>query len=152
MAFLKKLTIGSYLLVGAAVLAIIGLIMAGVSAHREFPLGEMPIVVTFTILAILLIAGALFAVVKFGDKPWVSAIVLAAVVLLGFCFYNVFMGRNVLMGGVWFSEPGFGDRENPIAVASLNNAVISMVFYLLAALVVGVGAFFKLAKKTENAK
>lgn len=152
MTFLKKLTIGSYVLAGAVVLAVIALIMANVSSNREFPLGEMPIVVTFTILAIVLVCGAVFFAAKFGDKPWVSAIMLAAVVLLGLCFYNVFMGRDVLMGGVWFSEPGFGDRANPVAIASLNNAVVSMIFYLLAALAVGAGAFFKLAKKTEKAK
>lgn len=149
MDFLKKLSVGTYVIVGAALLAIIGLIMGFVSGSSlEFPVAEMPIIITFTILAIILMCGAVAAVLMFGDKPWMSValpvILLAATVLLSFCFFNMFMGRSVLMGGIWFSDL---DKGYAVAENALSNGVISMVFYLLSALTVSVAAAFKLGKK-----
>lgn len=144
MNLLKKLSIGSYVLIVAAILAVVGLIIGMISGSSiEFPMAEMPLIITLTIFSILLIGGTIFAAIKFGDKPWVSVLLLAAAVLLGFCFYNMFMGKNVLMGGIWFSSL---DRGYKVAEDALSLGVVSMVFYLIAALAVSVSAFFKLSK------
>lgn len=148
MTFLKKLTIGSYVLIFAAILAVIGFIVGLISGSSlEFPIGEMPIIVALTILSILLIGGAIFVSVKYGDKILVSVILIAAVVLLGMCFYYMFLSKNVLMGGIWFSDL---DKGYKVAEDALYYGVVSMVFYLLAAFAVGAGAFFRLDKKKSQ--
>lgn len=148
--FLKKQTIGSYVIVAAAVLAIVALILTGVSSGMAiYGIGAMPVIVTFTILGIALIAGAIFLATKFGDKAWMFLILLAAVVLFAFSFYFLFNAKTVSMGNVWWGDPMFKANIDPIEVSSLNVGLVAMVFYILAALMVGVGAFFRLAKKTE---
>lgn len=149
MDFLKRLSVGSYLVIVGIVLAVVALIMAFISGSSlEFPLTAMPIVVTFTIFAIVLVAGAVVVGVMFGEKSWSSIVITAALVaatlLFGLCLYNIFVGRSVLMGGIWFTDL---DRGYESAEAALSNGVVSMVFYAIAAVTLSVAAAFKLGKQ-----
>ena len=72
-----------------------------------------------------------------------SILPVVVIVLLGFSIYILFMGKMDLMGTIWFSEL---DRGNAVAESALNNGVVGLVFYVLAALALGIGCCFRFSK------
>lgn len=145
MEFLKKFSIGSYVLVAAAVLGLVALIVGGVSCAGEgFGMDEMPAIVIFTIFAILLTAAAVVLSAKYGEKSWIAAMVFVVVLFLALGMYFMLMGKTDVMGTVMFSdlEKGYKPAEDACYIG-----LTSVVIYIVATLFAVVGAFFSLVKK-----
>ena len=147
MDFFKKLSFASYILIGSAALALAALIIGGVSSAGEgFGMDEMPIIIVFTLLAVLLIGGTVFTSAKFGEKPWISALVIAAVLFIALSMFNMLMGKTDVMGTVMFSdlEKGYKPAEDACYIG-----LASIVIYIISALTAAVCAFFKLSKEIK---
>lgn len=147
MTFLKKLSIASYLLIGAAVLSIVGLIVSMIScAGQGFSISQMPMIIMFTILSVLLIGATIYVIGAHGEKTWVSLLILATVLLLTLCFYLMVEGKSDVMGTIWFSdlEKGYKPAEDALSIG-----VVGMVFYLVSAIVASISAFFKLSRTKQ---
>ncbi len=147
MTFFKKLSVASYILIGAAVLSIIALIVSIVSCSGEgFAIKQMPMIITFTILSVLLIGAIIYIIGKYGDNFWVSLLILATVIVLTLCFYLMIMGKSDLMGTIWFSEleRGYKPAEDALAIG-----VAGIIIYFISAIMASVSAFFSLAKKSQ---
>lgn len=68
----------------------------------------------------------------------VAMFAAAALTALAFC--TVIQGRILLIGYIYFSDL---ESSNPVAIAAMNLAIVSWVFYLLALVVNFVIAFIK---------
>lgn len=145
MDFLKKLSMGSYVLIGGVLLAVVALIIGGVSCAGEgFGMKEMPLIITLTIIAVIAAVGAVFLAAKFGDKPWVSVLIVVSVLLIGLSMYNMLMGKTDVMGTVIFSdlEKGYKPAEDACYIG-----LASIIIYIVSAFVAAISAFFSLVKK-----
>lgn len=92
MAIIKKMSVASYALALSVVVALVALIVGIVSCSGDgFWVDEMGGVIAFTIVGIVCGAGAVALAVKFGEKPWVSAVV--ALTVLFFALATCFMIR-----------------------------------------------------------
>ena len=144
--FIKSRTAAFWLLCISAILIIICLVFAIVSCsapNGAYIMLNQELFIALSVIAIVVIAGILALSARFGDKLWLSLLAVAAIVLIGFSIYILFMGKMDLMGTIWFSEL---DRGNAVAESALNNGVVGLVFYILAAVSFGVGCCFKFAK------
>jgi fumarate reductase subunit D len=68
---------------------------------------------------------------------------LLIIILISIVLSIMIIERAELMGYIYFSDL---EKGNPIAVASMNNAVVSWVFYGLVLLISVVGGFLKVKK------
>lgn len=142
---LKNLSIPAYLLPLAAISSIIALIIAFVSCTGEgFGMANLPWVAMLTVAAVLLCGGALFFASKRGDKTLSSICVFLMVAVVSACIYLMIYGKADVFGTVIFSdlEKGYAPAER-----ASNLGVVSIVFYLVSALLIMVASFFRLNKK-----
>lgn len=142
---MKNLTVTAYLLCVSAVAALVGLIVAVVSCSGEgFGMSQMPMIVVLTVVAIALAVGTLYLAGKNGDGIVPSIAVLAMVVALAFCIYQLVLGKSDVFGTVIFSdlEKGYAPAERASYLG-----VVSIVIYIAATLISALGAFFKFSKK-----
>lgn len=144
MDIMKKLSAPAYLLCVSAVAALVGLIVAVVSCSGEgFGMSQMPMIVFLTIVAIFLAVGALYLAGKNGDGMVTSVIVLAMVVALSFCIFQLVLGKSDVFGTVIFSdlEKGYAPAERASYLG-----IVSIVIYIVAVLISSVSAFFRFSK------
>ena len=144
--FIKTRTPAFWLLCLSAVFVLIGLILALVSCsapNGAYRMLNQGVFIALSIIAIVVIAGILVAGAFLEEKLWMSILPVVVIVLLGFSIYILFMGKMDLMGTIWFSEL---DRGNAVAESALNNGVVGLVFYVLAALALGIGCCFRFSK------
>ena len=142
--YLSRLSLPAYLIPLAAVLAVIGLIVAIVSCTGEgFGMASMPWVAVLTIAAVLLCGGILYFSATKGDRALPSLGLLLMVLAVSGCIYLMVYGKADVFGTVIFSEleRGFAPAER-----ASNLGVVSIAFYLASALLIMVASFFRLSK------
>ena len=136
--WIKKQSIASWVLVGAAVLALIAMIIYIVNSTTGILAGTqmsaLPIV--FTIIAILLMAGIVATAGKLNH--WIVTVaMIVAVVFLSVSFCTLIGARTDIAGDQWFI-PGM---DTPEKGACLNGSIVGVVFYGISMLAVIVSAF-----------
>ena len=145
MAIIKKMSVASYALALSVVVALVALIVGIVSCSGDgFWVDEMGGVIAFTIVGIVCGAGAVALAVKFGDKPWVSAVVALTVLFFALATCFMIMGKMDVMGTVMFSdlEKGYKPAEDACYIG-----LASSIIYIVASVGAAIGAFFGLVRK-----
>ncbi len=147
MNIFKKLSLASYILIFSAVIALIAMIIGIVSCSGEgFWEDEMGSVIAFTIIGLLLVAATVFCGVKFGDKYWLSVIMLLTVLFFALATCNMVIGKMDVMGTVVFSdlEKGFKPAEDACYIG-----LASSIVYIIASLIASIGTFFNVVRKEK---
>ena len=145
MTIFKKVSVASYILAFGAVIALIALIVGIVSCSGEgFWEDEMGGVIAFTVLGIVCAAGAIALAVRFGERPFVSAVVALAVLFFALATCFMIIGKMDVMGTVIFSglEKGYKPAEDACYIG-----LASSIVYIAASLVASAGAFFRLVRR-----
>ncbi len=155
---IKKLGIGYFISLGALVLILISMFLSiASSSNLGFSIDELPLIIVFSILAILCIIGSGFLTLKFKNNPLSYLPLLVAAVLAGVCFIYVINSRTYLMGTLWFTKL---DQSNQYAVAAMNTGAPAFIMYFLSMIILTVASFFNLfntkavetkAEETTNA-
>ena len=135
---IKKLTLPVYILCGAAILALVGLIVGAISNGIEgYAIQNFGLTVAFSIISIVLAAGVAFSAIKFGNQHFISAAGRVAIILL-LAFGLTFIISNrveVVSTLSW-------DRDNQATVAAWNTGLTSVIFFVLADIAFIVSGFF----------
>lgn len=145
--WIKKQSIAAWIILGAAIFALIGLIIYSVNSTtgvmKGVTLDVEPII--YSVLAIVLLAGIIAAN---GKVPqWViSAAMVVIVVFLALSIGDFIYNRTDVAGNQWFIP----DLDTPEQGACLNQAITGVVFYFLSVVAVVVAAFIGKFSK-ENA-
>ena len=150
---IKKISIGGYIAIAGGVLGLVAMIIALVSCSPEgFAIVQIPMIIIFSLLALILLVGAVVLSAWKGDgllwNGLTTVMVLGAVVLLTFTLFNMIDGKQDVLGTVMFSdlEKGFAPAEFACYVG-----FASMIVYLVSIVVTLVGSFLRLAKKEAPA-
>lgn len=140
MDFIKRQKIMFYLSAVAVVLTLVGIITLGVSnSVQGYALSDGGMLIAFGIISLLLIAAGAYLNDRFGSFHWITtAVYVVAVVLLAICFGFVLAGRVDLAASL-FSY----DSVNKVGWSAFTPSVVSMVTFLVSAICLAVGAFFK---------
>ncbi len=131
--WIKKQSIAAWIILGAAVLALIALIIYSVNSTtgvmQNVKLDVEPII--YSVLAIVLLAGIIAAN---GKVPqWViSAAMVVVVVFLSLSIGDFIYNRTDVAGNQWFI-PGLATSEQG---ACLSQAIVGVVFYVLSVIAV----------------
>lgn len=148
MEIFKKLSLASYILVFSALIALIAMIVGIVSCSGEgFWEDEMGAVIALTIIGIVLVAATIFFGIKFGNKVWLSLIMLLIVLFFALATCNMIIGKMDVMGTVVFSdlEKGFKPAEDACYIG-----LASSIIYIVASLIAVIGTFFNVVRKSEG--
>ena len=142
---LKKLTLPVYLLCGAAILALAGLIVGIMSNGIEgYDIANFGLTIAFSIISIVLAGGVAFSAIKFGNQHFISAAGRVAIIILlaiGLAFIITNRVEVVSMLS-W-------DRDNQAIVNAWNTGLVSVILFVVADLVVIVSGFFGDKAKQE---
>lgn len=137
--FIKSRGLVFWLSLLAAIFIIIGLIVMLVSnGVNGYAMKNIGIFVVAAVVAILLLAAMEILAIKFGDRPWLIAFTAVIVALICLVLGFVLINRVDVASAVWT-----WDKGNARGEMAWNTAVISVVFYLLAAASITVSAFFR---------
>ncbi len=142
--FMKKQGIGAYLNTLAAVLGIVGIVAAIICSNMTitYSLGNLEKIVILAVCAIVLSIFAVYLPNKFGNHDIFSTVsVLGAIALFATAFGNVISERILLIAGL-FSY----DSVNTVGWQVFYVTVVSIVAFLVACLVLIIGAFTKSVK------
>lgn len=140
-----KLSVGSYILASSAILALVSMIIAIVSCSPEgFAIVQMPVIILFSIFAIVLILGAVAFSTWKGDGILPTIMLLGAVVLLSLTLFNLIDGKQDVLGTVMFSDLEKGHAPTEFACYV---GFTSMIFYIITIVVAAVGTFFPTVRK-----
>ena len=126
--WIKKQSIAAWIILGAAIFALIGLIIYSVNSTtgvmQNVKLDVEPII--YSVLAIVLLAGIIAAN---GKVPqWViSAAMVVVVVFLALSIGDFIYNRTDVAGNQWFIP----DLDTPEQGACLSQAIAGVVFYVL---------------------
>lgn len=135
---MKNKGISFYLIIANAIFAIIGLIFSFISSNDGFPVINLNIVIG-SIIAVIVIDIIILALANTGiNKLVLDVLRLISVALPTLALGVMIYDRAELMGYVWFSQLEAG---NPVAMSAMNNAVVSWVFFVLAAFSAIIGGF-----------
>lgn len=143
---LKKMTIGGYMLLAGAVIALVALIVIIISNSPnsfDFWFVQTPWVILLILAAVACIGGALFFALKKGDGIIPTVLVIAAVMALVFALIQTIEGKQDVLGTVMFSdlEKGYGPAE-----AACYGGFTGMIIEIVSAVVVMVSLFFGYSK------
>ena len=142
-----KLNIGSYVLGVGAVLSLVSVIIAIISCSPAgFAIVQMPMIILFTIIAILLVVGAVAFCVWKTDGLIPTLMLLGAILLLSFTLFNMIDGKQDVLGTVMFSDLEKGHAPTEFACYV---GFTSMIFYIISIVVTAVGAFLPITKKAS---
>ncbi len=138
--FLKKQGVEFYLSVVACLMTIIGIILTAVSSSVQgYAMANLGLILFAAIAAIVLIVAGVILAGRFGaHHVAVVAVNLVAMILLCVAFGNIIMERAVLASSQ-FSY----DAVNTIGWGVLYNSIAGLVLFLLSAILLVVGSFFK---------
>lgn len=131
--WIKKQSIAAWIILGAAIFALIGLIIYSVNSTtgvmQSVTLDVEPII--YSVLAIVLLAGIIAAN---GKVPqWViSAAMVVVVVFLALSIGDFIYNRTDVAGNQWFI-PGLATAQQG---ACLSQAIVGVVFYVLSVIAV----------------
>lgn len=143
-AFFKKQSLGFYFSIAAAVFALIATIIYLYNSNGAYFEDTSSTVVILSFLAIAFCIILPVLGVFAGDKNYLSVLYILSVIFLTYALMQIVNARSTLMGYLWFSELESG---NPVAVAAMNQAVASWIFYGLAIISCIAAGFNKLKKE-----
>lgn len=143
---LKKLSIGSYLLLAGALAAVVALIVIIVSCSPnafDFWFVQMPWVIVLILVALVAIAGVIFFAIKKGDGIIPTVLALVAVMALVFALIQTIEGKQDVLGTVMFSdlEKGYAPAET-----ACYGGFTGMIIEIVSAVVVMASLFFGYSK------
>ena len=138
--FLKKQGVAFYLSAVACLMTIIGIILTAVSSSVQgYAMTNLGLILFAAIAAIVLIVAGVILAGRFGaHHVAVFAVNLVAMILLCVAFGDIIMERAVL-ASAQFSY----DAVNTVGWGVLYNSIAGLVFFLLSAILLVVGSFFK---------
>lgn len=141
--FIKKRGLVFWFSAAAAVLTIVGMIVMLISnGIHGYTMRNVGLFAAVSIVAILILAASEILAIKYGDKPWLTAFTAVAVALICLVLGFVLLNRVDVASAIWTWDAG-----NKQAESAWNTGVISVVFYLIAAIVIIVSAFFRRPEK-----
>ena len=144
---LTKVGIGGYILVGASVLGLVSMIIAVVSCSPEsFGIVQLPMIVIFSLLAVLLNVGAVILSALKKDGIITTLMIIGSIILLTFTLFNLIDGKQDVMGTVMFSDLEKGHAPSEFACYV---GFTGMIFYIITILVNAIGAFLPVTKKSS---
>ena len=138
--FLKKQGVTLYLVAGACLLTIVGIILTCVSSGVQgYAITSLGIILFASIAAIVLMVAGVILTDRFGaHHVAVFAVNLVAMILLCVAFGDIIMERAVL-ASAQFSY----DAVNSVGWGVLYSSIAGLVLFLLSAILLVVGSFFK---------
>jgi hypothetical protein len=138
---MKKLSIGSYLNILAAVAAVVGLvatILCSTKTHA-YALSSLNMIVLGAIVGILLLALAVWSSAKRGNDDLISAgSVLAAIGILSAIIGDIIIERIILISGLYSYNSG-----NTMGWSVFYITVVAIVSFVVSILLMIVGSFLK---------
>lgn len=144
--FFRRISLSSYLSLASLLTSCLAVIFVCLASLGSYPIAHLPLVIVFSLLAILASFFPAFAEAKgfsslFRDlATWISIIALS--LSLAITIY----GRSELMGFVWFSNLMSG---NAVARNALNLALVGWIFYLLSLVLLILSSGFSSRKEKE---
>lgn len=141
--FVKKQTSIFYLNLVNLILVLCGLTFSILSSTGSYKISKINIVIYCVMIAVVLNLVLLAMDNKIRGKVSFDIGRLLIIILISIVLSIMIIERAELMGYIYFSDL---EKGNPIAVASMNNAVVSWVFYGLVLLISVVGGFLKVKK------
>lgn len=144
MKTIKKFGVTSYTSLLAIVLSIVSLILYVINSNLLYFRNLNASVVTFTIIAIVLLLANFVAALFVGDKWYLTFAQVLAAIFIMVALKDSIVDRSTAIGYVWFSNL---EADNPAAVYALNSSVIFWATYLIALIGVIVGSFFDYLNK-----
>lgn len=154
---IKKVSVGGWISVVTAILAIVSAIVYGVNVSSEgyFQNASVTNLVLFTILtAVMLLAAVVLSQLDLtgaaavGRDVVTGAMQIVAPVLLAFCLVNLVSARVQGLGFIYFSNPDvILEVQTPANMASASGAIANMVCLGVAAIAGVVAAFCNTRKK-----
>ncbi len=137
--FMKKLSIGSYFNIAAAILGIVGLVAAAICSGMTvtYSLGNMGTVAGLACIGTILALAAVCLPTFFGNADYAgTAAVLVSIACFAAAFGNVLSERILLIAGL-FSY----DSVNTVGWRVFYVTVVAMAAFLVGCLVLIIGAF-----------
>lgn len=147
--FIKRQNIAFYLTVVAFILTIVGIIMSclsnGVETYEMMSLGA---ILACAIIAAVLLALSVWLADKFGAKHFLTEIVLVAAMILLMVAIAYLISERAVLAGYQFTY----EKDNMEGWKALDEAIAALALFLVSAILLIVGAFFKdKAKETAVA-
>lgn len=143
--FMKKQSVGAYFNIIAAILGIVGIVAAAICSNMTvtYALGNLGTIALFGILGILLAVAGIVLPNIFGNHDILSTVsVLGAIALFTAAFGQVLSERILLIAGL-FSY----DSVNTVGWQVFYVTVVSIVGFIVGALVLIIGAFTRSVKE-----
>jgi hypothetical protein len=142
--FLKKAGVTFYLDVAAGVLSLVAAILfIATNAARGFAVLNGGMGIAFAVIGLVLIAGGAYLSIRFGAQHFLTAIVkLVALVFLCLAI-GVLLSDRVGLASSLFTW----DSHNSAGWSAFYSSVVSIIFMLLAVIVLIVNAFLDNKKK-----
>jgi hypothetical protein len=138
--FIKKQTSTFYLNFANLILALCGMIFCILSSSGAYRITKIGIVVSCVVFSMVLNVIMLLLDKKIRTKVSYDILRWLVVILICIALSLMISERTVLMGYIYFSDLESG---NPVAVAAMNNAVVSWILYGLALITSVIGGFRK---------
>lgn len=157
--FIKKQSIGTWISLGALILAVVSAIVYGVNVGSMgyFYDNKVTLLVVMTVLAILMLA-AIITLSQFEFKGLLGKI-LDIVCLVFKVLIPTFLALGLMeligtrvegLAFIYFSNPEvLGTIQTPANMASAHSAIASFILYGITIVVSAVAAFFGLRKKNK---
>ena len=124
--YLSRLSLPAYLIPLAAVLAVIGLIVAIVSCTGEgFGMASLPWVAVLTIAAVLLCGGILYFSATKGDRALPSLGLLLMVLAVSGCIYLMVYGKADVFGTVRTGASSVNPYNSSVSESTTESQYIS---------------------------
>lgn len=140
--FIKRQTIGSWLVLAGALLALVSVIIFLVNATTGY-FRSLPMVGWIPVCSFIAIVLAVLSIVFANKlKRFADIGVIVAVILLCLSLGLFIMDRVEIFGDVWFMSLVLPPSEAEIAAA--DGAITGIVFYAVSILVLVASSFFKL--------
>lgn len=139
--FIKKQGIRFYITIVASLVAVIAMILTLVSSSvAGYSIPGIAWVVVATVCMVALVAVSVINANKWKNDIISSVCLWVAVILCVICFGVIVSARAYLVGTLWITVL---DSTNPLAVRAMNTAAPAFIMYLVSAVLLVVGGFFR---------
>ncbi len=142
--FIKKLRVGAYFNIIAAIGGIVGIVAAVICSNMTvtYSLGNLGTIAVLAVLAVLLCLASIYLPTRFGNHDILGTVsVLGAIALFAAAFGNVLSERILLIAGL-FSY----DSVNTVGWQVFYVTVVAIAGFLIADLFLIIGAFTRTVK------
>lgn len=145
--FIKKQGIRFYITIVSSLVAVIAMILTLVSSSvAGYSIPGIAWVVVATVCMVVLVAVSVINANKWKNDIISSACLWVAVILCVICFGVIVSARAYLVGTLWITVL---DSTNPLAVRAMNTAAPAFIMYLVSAVLLVAGGFFRGVKNSD---